>query len=64
LSVLPGCQRRPRASDSKRCSELFLLRRCLALSGLCAALLLIPAAGASAGWFPGEVIDGPNPGLV
>ncbi|WP_259315374.1 PKD domain-containing protein [Capillimicrobium parvum] len=40
------------------------MRRCLALSGLCAALLLLPAAAAPAAWFPGEVIDGPNPGLV
>lgn len=39
-------------------------RRCLALCALCAALTLLPAAGASAAWFPGEVIDGPNPGLV
>ncbi len=34
------------------------------MSALCAALMLLPAAGASAAWFPGEVIDGPNPGLV
>lgn len=39
-------------------------RHRIALAGLCAGLALLGAAPAWAGWFPGEVIDGPNPDLV